>query len=381
MMARFEAKGAPIPIVRTLDQNLMELVQRPLFAAALEPDNPAEAQRQALLTKLLFRIYVELLVRARVVSTSGEPIQLAGLAGRLQSSEPANVALSHLLKSGVLEQLCRGYADDRDGTARLLLQVLAHVVAPTPVPPQRAHLYVAAASLPSWNSSIAANIATSSTVVLPPVPSNVRAVLDDYNRRTVATAVRCLSAYVAGSPIFSDAASPSYVLPLSHLAVKPEEPAAADGGDGGAGADEAGRDVASWLDASERAQPATLRSPFVALSGRTDDFGSAQELADSSIINLSVEDIPTIELNDVRGVPMVLNAAALDFLRHGKKLHIVHDNGLLESDAWQLMNSWTSVLQVLHECLGLMSPQAGYLNRTLEYLASEFDKRFKRFNS
>jgi ATP-dependent RNA helicase DDX60 len=345
-MARFDAANGPAVLSKNLDRNLSELIATPLFAAALRVHDHAEATRQELQTKVLFRAYLELLSHAGLLNQAGEPIDLAGLAGRLQASEPANIALSFLLKSAVLEQTCARFGDDRDGTSRDLLQVLSHVIAPIPIPPQRAHLY--------------SDFDSKGVVVVPELSDAASQALELYNRQTLSVVVDILNAYVQRTQAFQEPVLPAGVLPLSHMVINADADHSAIAG-----------------------VPTSLRSPFVALSGHGAEFGSAQELADSSILNISTDAIPTIELRTVSGKRMMLNAAALDFYRHGKKQSLVAENGLQESDAWQLMRNWSQVLSALMECLQAMSP-AGASNQslitTIEYLATEFDKRFKRFN-
>ena len=79
---------------------------------------------------------------------------------------------------------------------------------------------------------------------------------------------------------------------------------------------------------------------------------------------------------------MRLNAAALDYYRLVSKVHLVRDNGFKEAKAWELLSNWNKLLSTIHSNLGRMikNPQNSVTLDAFEYLATEFKKKFDRFN-
>lgn len=82
--------------------------------------------------------------------------------------------------------------------------------------------------------------------------------------------------------------------------------------------------------------PTKLRSPFVTLSGSTDNFDSIHDLCDivRSGVFLEESAIPYIRIypDDTDGVPW--NAYIYDFFKHGNMQALIPDNGIKSGDVW-----------------------------------------------
>ncbi|KAF6798869.1 DEAD/DEAH box helicase, partial [Colletotrichum musicola] len=98
----------------------------------------------------------------------------------------------------------------------------------------------------------------------------------------------------------------------------------------------------------------SIRSPFAALSGFTDDFDSITELCETARAGVFLDEssIPYIPIypDETGGTPF--NAYILAFLKHGDLKALVRDNGIKKGDVWFLLKDFSLVLATITASLG-----------------------------
>jgi hypothetical protein len=94
--------------------------------------------------------------------------------------------------------------------------------------------------------------------------------------------------------------------------------------------------------------PTSLRSPFSALSGFTDEFHTIGELCDTvrSGVFLEEEAIPFIPMYP-HETKVPFNAYILDFFKHGDMNALVRDNGIKGGDVWFRLKDFSLVLATI----------------------------------
>ncbi len=90
-----------------------------------------------------------------------------------------------------------------------------------------------------------------------------------------------------------------------------------------------------------------VRSSYVALSGRGDEFSSIQELCQTSRSGLFLDPkmVPIFELYDEETTP--LNSYLLDFYKHGQKNALSRYNKLKEDTVWDALQDFHLVLKAI----------------------------------
>jgi hypothetical protein len=190
-------------------------------------------------------------------------------------------------------------------------------------------------------------------VVLPQLPAAVSALISQHNQQVLQLLLQTLKQHMltaaaeaaAGSSI--DTHNPMAAvqlqqelhLPLSRCRYDKLQPSishltaavyrTAFGGSAAQAAGSSGASGASAvLDTStlgkalvSTAVPALLASPFMALCGAGDEFGSLSELllGGRQWLRLHPGGVPMLSLQDVRGGELALNAYALDYFKHRQK--------------------------------------------------------------
>lgn len=102
-------------------------------------------------------------------------------------------------------------------------------------------------------------------------------------------------------------------------------------------------DALPWLDEPK------IRSPFVSLSGFTDDFATIGELCGTVRDGVFLDDsgIPYIPIapHETGGVPW--NAYLYDFFKHGDYEALVHANGIRRGDVWFRLKDFSLILATI----------------------------------
>ena len=291
------------------------LMAKGLLMPPLMTANSSSQQADAMWehSKVLYRMYLEILYENHLIDTNGSPVGFASIASHLHYHEPANIVVCHLLNTGILKQLCMEFRSRKEATARKLLHFLAFIFNPLPLPP-----------------TMNRTAGSTSTVILQKLEPQYHDALSQFNDDTLRTCVKFFR-FIASR---KEREAPS--LPVSGLVFGKSGAATAEG---------------SLIHQLRTASKRTMvRSAYVALSGLDDEcFRSAQELADTSDVRLSIEasQIPVNDLWDASGREIQLNSAVLDFYKHGQKRALEEENKLKEGMAWQMLKDWSLLLKAI----------------------------------
>lgn len=179
---------------------------------------------------------------------------------------------------------------------------------------------------------------SSSIVFLPPLPEEAEEILDEHGQQTL----NIFSTYVR-TFVEQHIDEPDNTLPLTGRL---------------AGSDKSD----AVLDQYKVPFPATkIRSPFVALSGHTDNFHTISELCRSVRSGVFLEEsaIPHVSvLTEDLGQP--LNAYLVDFFKHGDVKTLERANGIRRGDVWFMLNDFSLVLAtIITSLLNFMKLKVG----------------------
>lgn len=277
------------------------------------------------------RFSLEYLRRQNLISAEGEPLNLAGLVGHLYFAENAVFAFHSLLKEGYFHELCADVEDSgrANDVLLILLTVLCHLFCRVPCPRY---------ADTEWMSRTVRS--SPSMVILPPLPQRAKAILEGHNKETLDIFAAYVRTYVQQH--LKDAADDR--LPFTGRRITPRESV------------DAARVGVPILPAP------VIRSPFAALSGFTDDFGSIHELVTTSRAGVFLDEsaMPYIPIypEETNNVPF--NAYILDFFKHGDLHALVRDNGIKRSDVWYRLKDFSLILATI------VTSMQGFLNQDAE---------------
>lgn len=263
------------------------------------------------------RFSIEYLRRQNLLTQEGMPLNFAGLVGHLYFTENAVFAFHSLLREGYFYEVCRNIRQKPKDVMQELVLVLSHLFCRFPVRNYK-------------DKTFLENVVHRSTsmILLPPLPQSAEKVLRKHNDETLGIFTTYVNTYVEQhlSGTKDDA------LPFTGQKV---------GGHGDAKCN-AGSILGSR-------PPTKLRSPFTAMSGFTDDFGSIQELCDTARSGVFLEEsaIPYIPIypDDTEGVPW--NAYLYDFFKHGNLQALVDENGIKSGDVWFHLKDFSLILATI----------------------------------
>lgn len=365
-----------IPDRKEIADRLRGLLSPSLYSTNL---SSFDAKIHRVHSRWLFRIYVDTLIRLPLLEKNSlVPTNIASLTMKLYNTEPSNLLMSYFFLSDTINDVCN-QVDNQQARINNLFLLLCHIFRPIPVTPYLASLIK--------QSELDAN----SLIVLPSLHDNHQSLLQSYNSQIIQQFVKCI---LAAHEIHDDeeeeeassdennnsSSSRRAVLPFSGIFV-------------GCKSNYFNENVLSKFPDSltsklhKSTRKVVIRSPFVALSGHSDEFQSAQELTDTCNLSLpiDIDQIPAFSVQDIRGRNLHLNAYAWDFLKHGKRQLLVHENGFKEANAWELIRDWSEILQKLSTYLtSLPTSDDDRLKRVcqlFEFLHKEFQEKFERFNN
>ncbi|KAL6878867.1 P-loop containing nucleoside triphosphate hydrolase protein [Trichoderma novae-zelandiae] len=256
------------------------------------------------------RFSIEYLRRQGLLSAAGLPINFASIVGHLYFMENAVFAFHSLLRGGYFHRLC---ADLHTNPERVLLElmlVLSHLFSRLPVKRNMRTVTIAQAS--------------SSVIFLPPLPKEAERMLIQHNQETLSIFKNYVKSYVSHNLTNTR----DRILPFTQIVVGQEEPvhwASADSGAAG-----------------------MVRSPFVALSGSTDNFKTIHELCQTVRGDVFLEEsaIPTIPIWP-HDTSQEFNAYLYDFYKHGSMSVLVRDNGIRRGDVWFHLKEFSRTLSTI----------------------------------
>ncbi|KJZ77816.1 hypothetical protein HIM_02993 [Hirsutella minnesotensis 3608] len=259
------------------------------------------------------RFSIEYLRRQQLLSESGILLNFSGLVGHLYYTEHAVFAFHALLKNGYFHNVCRDF-DQRPKSVLLeLMLVLSHLFCRYPVRSKGE----------AWMADIVRK--SPSVVLLPRLPARAEEILRNHNCETLSTFRAYVRSYV--DQHLKD--TPDITLPFTGQVVQPSKQ---------------GRDVPLI----DTLPPTLLRSPFHALSGFSDDFGSVRELCRTirSGVYLEESAVPYIPIYPF-DTPIPWNAYLYDFFKHGSLQALVDANGIKRGNVWFHLKDFSLILATI----------------------------------
>ena len=257
------------------------------------------------------RFSIEYLRRQYLLSSTGSPLNFAGLVSHLYFTENSSFAFHALLKEGYFHELCGSINNSEKNTLETLMLVMAHLFNRIPCR-QADEEYKAKIVKPS-----------SSIVFLPPLPKKAASILRSHNQQTLDVYRTYVETFVEQHVTSTD-----NKLPLTSV--------------------EVGAGQQSDVNALQSLPTTKTRSAFVALSGHGDIFNSISDLCETTRDGVFLEEavIPYVGIHpDETSQP--LNAWLLDFFKHGDINTIERANGIRRSDIWFMLNDFSLVLATI----------------------------------
>ena len=262
------------------------------------------------------RFSIDYLRRAHLLNQVGKPINLFGIAAHLYYTEPGNLAITALLQSGVIHDICLN--PDNIQAERDLVALLCHLFGRRYLP----QVYASASNVRDLIQK------GPSRVVLPPLHAKARAILIGHQKETLGI----FGAYaLAFSSQHADELEPDDRLPLSEISFGPSDMSKCP-------------QTALYTPLCQTAVRPKARSLFVAMSGHGDVFGSVGELVRTVRrgVHLNEHAIPTVE--NILDPEQPLNAYLYDFFVHGQVDALVNMNGIRRGDVWYALEAFHLVL-------------------------------------
>jgi superfamily II RNA helicase len=271
------------------------------------------------------RFSIEYLRRQHLLDAKGATLNFAGLVSHLYFTENSSFAFHALLKEGYLHRLCADIDNDEENVVNTLMLVMSHLFG---------RVYCRKSDAEYREKVVKPS---SSTVFLAPLPEDAANVLNEHGKQTL----DIFSTYVR---TFVDQHVPKAddTLPLTARHV--------------------GSSSAGPASALEVSLPTTkIRSPFVALSGHTDNFKSIRELCRSVRSGVFLEEsaIPHVAMLS-QDLDIPLNAYLVDFFKHGDVKTLEKANGIRRGDVWFMLNDFSLVLAtIITSLLNFMKLKVG----------------------
>ncbi|KAL7793524.1 P-loop containing nucleoside triphosphate hydrolase protein [Trichoderma ceciliae] len=263
------------------------------------------------------RFSIEYLRRQSLLSATGIPINFASIIGHLYFMENSVFALHSLLRGGYFHQLCSDIHMNRERVLLEMMLVLSHLFVRVPIKRNKKNVEIAKTS--------------SSVIFLPPLPRQAESLLVQHNEETLSIFKRYVKSYVSHSLT----GKRDRVLPFSQTIVGQEKPI-------------------HWAAADSEAA-AMVRSPFVALSGNTDNFKSVHDLCQTVRGDVFLEEsaIPSIPIWP-HDTDVEFNAHLYDFYKHGSMHVLARDNGIRPGDVWFHLKEFSRTLSTIISSLTIL---------------------------
>lgn len=273
-----------------------------------------EEARQTILHHLRFSI--EYLRRNNLLDAVGNPLNLANAVSRLYYTEHSSFAFHALFSNGYFHSLCKDMTDRPDETLSKIILVMSHIFGRHPLAPS---LLEAHETAPKKSSSV---------VILPPLPSDAREILQAHDKSTLDIYAGYVSTFVDQHVKTEDS-----VLPLSSMKC---------------GGKFSMKDLGFSLPVHP---PVHVNSAFFALSGHRDgQWKSISELCDMvrSGIWLEKAVVPYVgDFQEEQNGTTLLNAYLYDFYRHGNQVELMRANGIRPGDLWFYLNDFSVILSTI----------------------------------
>lgn len=268
------------------------------------------------------RFSIEYLRQQDLLSEKGEPLNFSGLVTHLYFTENAVFAFHSLLKGGFFHTLCANVGRNPENTLLEMMLVLCHLFQRVPV-----------RRTPEAERAIHRS---PSGLFLPRLPQMAERLLVEHNAETLSI----FKGYVQSYVHHNLEGKCDRTLPLTSTQVGHEQ--------GGIG---------NLFDAPR----IDIRSPFIALSGLDDDFGSIHELCSTVRSDVFLEEsaIPYIPVWPHDDGSHELNSYIYDFYKHGSMKTLVSDNHIKAGDVWFHLKDFALTLATIVASLeGLVTGQS-----------------------
>lgn len=255
------------------------------------------------------RFSIEYLRRQRLLSAKGEPLNFAGLTGHLYFTENSVFAFHSLLKGGYFHRLCADIDSEPKQTLLDMMLVLSHI------------FNRVSAKRTDQLTEVARR--STSSVFLTRLPQEAEKLLVAHNRETLDIFKGYVHSYVSHN--LNE--KPDYTLPYTQKTVGGEPVQAQN---------------------NPEQSSAKIRSPFVALSGFSDDFKSVHELCSTVRDGVFLEEasVPYLPVWPVE-TDTELNAYIYDFYKHGNMEVLVKDNRIKGGDVWFHLKNFSLTLATI----------------------------------
>ncbi|CAD0024742.1 unnamed protein product [Aureobasidium pullulans] len=259
------------------------------------------------------RFSIEYLRRQHLLDAKGATLNFAGLVSHLYFTENSSFAFHALLKEGYLHRLCADIDNNAESVVNTLMLVMSHLFG---------RVYCRKSDAEYREKVVKPS---SSIVFLPPLPEEAANVLNEHGQQTL----DIFSTYVR-TFVDQHVKKADDTLPLTSRQVGCSS-------------------VESAPKLDEVSLPSTkIRSPFVALSGHTDNFRSISELCRSVRSGVFLEEsaIPHVAMLS-QDLDQPLNAYLVDFFKHGDVKTLEKANGIRRGDVWFMLNDFSLVLATI----------------------------------
>ncbi|KAG0695373.1 hypothetical protein DFH29DRAFT_984966 [Suillus ampliporus] len=336
VLSKLPSLSASFPVTSTLIVRLFNLLEgsdySTIAVAAVQRlfrlpqvSFGSEEGRYQLLHHLRFSI--DYLRRSRLLDEQGKPLNLFGIAAHLYYTEPSNLALVALLRSGVIHKICA--QPSLRLAKRDFILLMAHLFGRRYLP--------SACMKEEYIMDVVKK--SPSMVILPQLSKTAREVLIEQDREILEIFTGYALTY--GSQHHEDL-GPDHILPLSKIDIS------------GSAEDEPSL-IRDHL--HHTAIRVVARSLFVANSGHDDHFESVHDLARTARrgMNLNEHIIPSFD--DITGQTnrgdgkYALNAYLLDFYMHGQVAALAAANAIRRGDVWFLLQDFDLTLMTVRGVL------------------------------
>ncbi|KAL6875303.1 P-loop containing nucleoside triphosphate hydrolase protein [Trichoderma longibrachiatum] len=263
------------------------------------------------------RFSIEYLRRQDLLSAAGVPVNFASIIGHLYFMENAVFAFHSLLRGGYFHRLCANLHTNPEAVLLEMMLVLSHLFCRLPVRRNKKIVEVAQTS--------------SSVIFLPPLPKEAERLLIQHNQETLSVFKNYVKSYVSHNLTRTR----DRILPFTQTVVGQDEPV-------------------HWVSADSGAA-GMVRSPFIALSGKKDDFKTIHELCQTVRGDVFLEEsaIPTIPVWP-HDTSQEFNAYLYDFFKHGSMLVLVRDNGIRRGEVWFHLKDFSRTLSTIISSLTVL---------------------------
>ncbi|CAI6308174.1 unnamed protein product [Periconia digitata] len=263
------------------------------------------------------RFSIEYLRRQFLLDQSGAPLNLAGCVSHLYFTENASFSFHALLKQGYFHRLCTKFDTNREVVLQEMMLTLSH-------------LFGRQWCRQADRDYVEHVVKKSPSIVfLPPMPEDAETILREHNESTLSVFKAYVRTYAE-----QHLQEPEEALPLTNLNI------ASDSG------------TNSTVNFKRRAPP-TVRSPFVALSGHSDeDIESIHDLCTTVRSGVFLEEaiVPYVGVYNEKS-DMPLNAYLYDFYNHGDVKALAIANRIRRGDVWFVLNDFSMVLATINTSL------------------------------